>query len=137
MATFEIKGLKQLQQALKNAPESAFGKMQHVTKECADIVLECQRSAAPKRTGKGAGALNIVAERTGKGYVYYDVGINSSNWEQTKHLWFHNYGYINHWNNTRYQAHAMWFKRAIHMCKGKVEAKMLAEGRKIIEDVFK
>ena len=136
MATFEIKGLKELQTHLGNASQASFAKMNTACKKGADLVLQSQKAEAPKDTGEGANALSIVACRTGKGFCFYDVGINSTNWEQTKQLWFHNFGYYNHWTNTRICIHVGWFQKALNQCKQQVQSELLRAGRAMVEDIL-
>ena len=59
-------------------------------------ILNQMRKDAPKDTGKGAKALKVTVVKSYRtGTTVARAGIDKSNWEKAKHLYFQHYGYEN------------------------------------------
>lgn len=68
---------------------------------------------APKAPDSGAGARSLKVTDIKKfGADWWgQMGINHKNWEKSKHLFFHNFGYEMK-NGKRYEGHVGWLDRA-------------------------
>ena len=61
-----------------------------------EVTLRQLKADSPKNTGKGANGISITSLKVYKGgSVWGKCGIDSSNWADTKQLWYHHFGYSN------------------------------------------
>ncbi|MDU1854024.1 MAG: hypothetical protein E6789_00740 [Clostridium baratii] len=132
--SLKIKGFKNLNKKLTELAEAPDNVKEQVTKQCADIALAQMKQDAPKDEGEGASALRITEHRSGEGYSFYDIGIDSSNWEQTKGLYFNHFGF-SHWKGKAFiNPHQGWFdhsaKKSIKKAKTLIEGAVYSELRK-------
>lgn len=105
----KIKGFKDLNKKFSQLEKAPDNVKEQVTKQCADIALSQMKQDAPKDGGEGASALRITEHRNGEGYSFYDIGIDSSNWGQTAHLYYQHYGFT-HWKGKAFiNPHQGWF----------------------------
>ena len=91
MATLEIKGITGLidkMDVMNQAPEKV---KKQLVNEGGKVVLDQLKADAPKGDGNSYKKLSIVDGRSGKGYLYIDIGINHKNWDQCRGLYFQNY----------------------------------------------
>lgn len=96
MAKFELKGLDKIYNKFDTVANAPSGLKDSVVHTAATIVLKQQREDANRLfngTGRGAAALSIVERRSGESYSFMDIGINSSNWEACRGLWFQHWGF--------------------------------------------
>ncbi len=81
--------------------------------------LQILKYEAPRNSGRGAEALKINKIKKYKsGSLWGSMGIDSSNWEQTKSIYFQHYGYHNWGQNGRWKGmyidkHAGWYDKAL------------------------
>lgn len=120
---FTIKNLDKLLKQVSKAPESMIKFMEVTCKECAEIVLKAEQKSAPKDTGNSAMNLDIVDQRKGTTYAYYEIGINARNWDMTKGLWFQNYGFHNWLIDERIVINVGWMKKAVASIQREVNRK--------------
>lgn len=96
MAQFELKGLDKIYNKFDTIAKAPAGMKDSVVQTAATIVLNQQREDVNRLfngTGRGAAALSIVKKRSGENYTFMDIGINRSNWEACRGLWFQHWGF--------------------------------------------
>lgn len=86
--------------------------------------LKSLKRYAPKKSGKGGEALKVISVKSYKsGSVWGKAGIDKTNWEETKHLWFQNYGY--NVGKAHVTKHVGWVERAFQECKKDAQKEMI------------
>lgn len=94
--------------------------------EGAKMVLEQQKKDAPRDSGEGADNLKVTKIKTYKsGNVWGKVGIDSSNWENSKHLYYQNYGYELWKNGERIEPHLGWMEDSLKKIEDKANKKII------------
>lgn len=91
MANFNIKGLDKLNTRLDSMGQAPDRLKKQLINQGANIVLDQMKSDAPKGDGGSYKHLSIVDSRSGKNYLFLDIGINYKNWDQCRGLYFQNY----------------------------------------------
>lgn len=104
--------------------------------------LDIIKAKAPKDTEESRNHLKITKVKKYKsGGVWGGMGIDSSNWEECKPLWYQHWGYDNYGGNTRaYRGHVTtnqgWFDEATDSSKDTIlstlEKELTAEIDKIL-----
>lgn len=85
-------------------------------------VLKQMQIDAPKDTGNSAKELNITKIKQYKGgTVWGSCGISSSNWEETKALWYQHYGYENKAIGKRTETNVGWMIESFEKSNQKAE----------------
>lgn len=99
-------------------------------KKALEIALPIIKAEAPRdedSSSHGADSLSIGSIKSYKsGSIWGGVGINSKNWDKTKHLYFHHYGYQHYKNGKFVQPHKGWMDEA--MDKSMQKALSVLEG---------
>lgn len=104
--------------------------------------LEIIRKEAPYDTENSRNALDIdKVKRYSSGSVWGGMGITSKNWEQTKALFFHQYGYHNKGLGNRYNGmfmdmHIGWFDKAYEKAKNPILNELESEIGKEIDKIL-
>ena len=124
---FDLKHFDEMMQKFEKLKENAMSRGKKVVNVGAKIVLEQQKEDAPRRTGKSRDGLKISETKLYKTSVYAKVGLNSKNWEQSKSLWYHHFGYHNHLTGKFYGYHAGWMNTSFDKCKDRARKAMIAE----------
>ncbi|MDY3960171.1 HK97-gp10 family putative phage morphogenesis protein [Romboutsia timonensis] len=107
--SLEIKGIEELQAKLE-----ALGKVGDkvegtAVKKGAKVVLDHFKKNAPKDSGNSRNALKVTSTKRFKnGGLWSQVGIDGSNWDKTKGLYFQHYGYLNHATGKRVNKNVGW-----------------------------
>lgn len=105
--------------------------------------LQILKDRAPKRSGTGANALRIDKIKKYKsGSLWGSMGIDSTNWEQTKSIYFQHYGYHNNGLKGRYHGmyidkHAGWYDRAFKEMEGPILDKLEQEVTRKIDKILR
>lgn len=99
------------------------------------------QNKAPKDSGESAKKLKVTKVKKYRASVWGKLGIDRSNWEQTKGLWFQQYGYHNNglggrFNGKKVTKNVGWFDTACNSVEEKVlntlEKDMLSEIDKVL-----
>lgn len=110
--------------------------------EGAKIVLEQQKKDAPRDVNNskhGADKLDIteIKKYSKSGTVVGKVGISAENWEEAKHLYFHNYGYELWKNGKMINTHVGWMDDSFKKCKERATKVMIDIASKEIDKILK
>ena len=133
-----IKGFDELDNKLESLGNVGRKVGAKAVREGMKPIVEQMKKDAPKDTGKGAKALKTTTVKTYKtGTAVARAGINASNWEKTKHLYFQNYGYINHINGKRVKVHIGWMSKSFEKSKSQGEAIMRNVAQSEINKIIK
>lgn len=92
-------------------------------KEGAEVVLEQQKKDAPKSDDGDNAADKLLVDKIKKyknGAKSIKIGITEQNFEDTKHLYFQNYGYEHYKNGERVEVHLGWMEDSFEKVKEKV-----------------
>lgn len=125
--SIDIKGIDTL---IKKLDRLSRIESKKAVEEAADIILNSIRDAASfSSVGEKAG--RCEAREYGTSY-FLDIGFSNEilEFDEWKHLWFHNWGYFNKGLNFTGQyyinIHQMWFDRAVKAAQNEVEQKIKA-----------
>lgn len=124
MAKLTIKGISALNNKFDTMSQVPDKIKKQLVNEGARVVLDQMKNDAPKGDDGSYNHLSIVDGRSGKGYLFLDVGINHKNWEKTRGLYFQNYD-----GERSSGEHVQWMDKSFS--RSKVKAK------KIIRDGLK
>lgn len=124
MAKLTIKGLDALNNKIDTMSQAPDKVKKQLINEGAKVVLNQMKSDAPKGGDGSYKHLSIVDARSGKGYLFLDIGINHKNWDKTRGLYFQNYD-----GERSSGEHVQWMDKSFSRSKGKA--------RKIISDGLK
>lgn len=103
--------------------------------------LKIVQDKAPKaKDGSTNGAEKLRVgkiKRYKSGSIWGGVGIDKTNWEATKHLYFHHYGYEHYKSGKKVTPHTGWMDEATKASEsvvlGSLEKNILAELDKILK----
>lgn len=107
--------------------------------EGAKIVLEQQKKDAPrdKDSKHGADKLDITEiKKYSKSGIVGRVGISSDNWEDCKHLYFHNYGFEHYKSGKMVNVHVGWMNDSFKKCKEKASEKIIEIAKQEIDKIL-
>lgn len=126
MANFNVKGIDKLLKDLENLADKPDKIKKKLINTAAEETLDIEKDEAPKDKPESYKYLSILENRDGDGYLFIDVGINKENWEETKGLYYQNYGFewkVNGENSKvgRVDPHYMWMKKASKKAEKKVK----------------
>lgn len=131
-------GFAELYKTLDSLGEVAKNIGKKAVKAGLETAIPILQKEAPKNNESllhQAQFLDIESIKSYKsGNIWGHCGIHKGNWEKTKGLYFQNYGFINHYNNTFVNKNIGWMQRAFEKCNGKSESEML---RVVAEEVNK
>lgn len=132
MANFNVKGMDKLLKDLENLSNKPDKIKKNLIKNAAEETLDIEKDEAPKDKPESYKHLSILENRDGEGYLFIDVGINKENWEETKGLYYQNYGFewkVNGENSNvgRVDVNYMWMKKASKKAEKKVK-EMIKDG---------
>lgn len=100
-------------------------------KEGLKVTVSSLKRYAPKDSGEGAENLKVISIKAYKsGSVWGKCGIDSSNWDESGHLWYQNYGYENYglnFSGDKVNKHIGWIEEAFKKCKNEAESEMFKE----------
>lgn len=106
-----------------------------------NVALEQQKKNAPIDTGQSRKKLQIqYIKSNNNGSAWGACGIGAKNWEDTKSLWFQNYGYENHGLNFTGQkvaTHVGWMDKVMRQVEGKSREVILDTLKSEIDKVLK
>lgn len=137
----EVKGLEYITTTLENLGKAGEKVAQDAVKTSLKQVLPKIKTQAPEDSGQGKKKLKVTKVKKYRKSVWGGVGIDRTNWEATKGLWFQHYGYANHgWEDRfkgmRISKHVGWFDRASQAVEQEVldtlENTLLSEIDKIL-----
>ena len=116
----KIKGFDDLDRKLESLGDVGKRIGKKAVREGMKPIVKQMRKDAPKDSGDGAKKLKVTTVKTYKtGTAVARAGINASNWEQTKHLYFQNFTYENHINGKIVEVHAGWMFDSFERSKEK------------------
>lgn len=136
----ELKGIDKLVEDLNRLGDvgNKIGKKAVV--EGAKIVLDQQIKDAPRDEDNKHGADNLKVtkiKRYKTGTWVGRVGIDSSNWEETKHLYFQHYGFEHYKNGERVDPHLGWMDDSFKKIKERAENTMIEIANKELDEILK
>lgn len=124
--SLDVDGFDDLFNTLDSLGQVGKKASKKAVKDGLEEVLEDIKKEAPKNTGASAEALSIQHVRTNKnGSAWGACGIGSDNWEETKGLWFQNYGYENHIGGKPVIKNIGWLSKIFQKSKPKAEKIMM------------
>ncbi len=133
-----IKGFDELEkkiEALGNVGKKVGAK---AVREGMKPVVEQMKKDAPKDTGDGAKALKTTTVKTYKtGTAVARAGINKSNFEKAKHLYFQHYGYELKKTGKKVTVHVGWMNTSFEKSKAKGEKVMREVAQTEIDRILK
>ena len=107
----------------------------------AKIVLEQEKKDAPRNSsgsGHAADKLKITKIKKYKsGTTVGKIGIDSSNWEEVKWLFFQHYGFEHHISGKFVAPHVGWMNDSFKKCKEKAAKVMIDIASKEIDKILK
>lgn len=127
MATFKCNGIDKLIKRFEDMGQVTEKCKERIVTQGAAVILNQQKNDAPISTEDNEDGihakdyLDVVDERSGEGYLFQDVGINSKNWEKTKGLYFQNYN-----GQKSSGKHILWMEKSFKISQVKA--------KKIIKD---
>ncbi|EHK2327334.1 hypothetical protein QTH11_03570 [Clostridium perfringens] len=132
MANFTVKGLDKLLNDFEKLADKPNKIKKKIINDAAEETLNIEKKEAPKDKPRSYKYLSILENRIGDGYLFIDVGINKENWEETKGLYYQNYGFewkVNGENSNvgRVDVNYMWMKKASKKAEKKVK-EMIKDG---------
>lgn len=123
--SLSVDGFDDLFDTLDSLGEVGKKASKKAVKEGLKEVLQELKYDAPRDTGEGASALSEQYVRTNKnGSAWGACGIGKDNWEDTKGLWFQNYGYEHSKSDKLVSKHIGWMEKTFEKSKNKVEKLM-------------
>lgn len=129
---FDLSALSELQEKLELAGDVGKKIENNSIKEAAKIMLDSQLRFAPENTGKAKKGLKIGnIKRFKSGSSYVQVGLDKSNWEQCKGLWYQNFNGIHSSGK-----HVGWMKKAYENAKGECTEVMTKAIMEELEKIF-
>lgn len=136
----ELKGFDDLIEDLNRLGDigSKIGKK--AIEEGSKIVLYQQIKDAPrdKDNEHGADKLKLTKiKRYKTGTVIGRVGIDSSNWEETKHLYFQHYGFEHYKSGKRVEVHLGWMDDSFKKVGKKAEDTIMEIANKELDKILK
>lgn len=125
-----IDGLNDLFTTLENLGDVGKKVGRKSIKNGLEIVLDQLKNDAPVDEEKSREKLDIQHIRSNKdGSAWGACGIGANNWEQTKQLWFQNYGYDNYGLNYKGQMHISknvgWIDKSFAKCEKQANKAMI------------
>ena len=94
--------------------------------EGSKIVLEQQKKDAPKNTSESAKNLKVTKVKTYKsGNTWANIGIDGSNFNEVKGLYFNHYGFELWKNGERVEPHVGWMDESLKKVEDKASEKMM------------
>lgn len=109
--------------------------------EGAKIVLHQQKSDSPRDANKndhGADKLKVTQiKRYKNGTTVGKVGIDSTNWQETKHLVFQHYGFEHYKSKELVDVHIGWMNDSFKKCKDKASEVIIDIASKEIDKILK
>lgn len=101
--------------------------------EGSEIVLKQQKKDAPRDSGDGGKHLKIVKGNS----KVSRIGIDHSNWEECKGIYFQNYGFIHYKDGKLVDPHIGWVEESFKKCKDKAEKAIVDKLEKEIDRILK
>lgn len=98
-AKFTVKGIDEIKKSLNNLDKKVANKIAKVSvDEAAEIILNSLKTKAPKAKQDSTYSYTFLdKETTRKGGTHQaKMGINSKNWDMTRGLWYHYWGFRSH-----------------------------------------
>lgn len=140
MAKRSIEGLDNLLDDLGRLGDVGKKVGKKAVQNASKIVLNQQKKDAPRSDDEehGADKLKVTQIKTYKtGTCVGKIGIDSSNWEDTKGLWFQNFGFEHYKSGKRVEPHVGWMRQSFDKVKEEtyksIENEVLSEIDKIIK----
>lgn len=137
----EVKGLDDITRTLENLGKAGDKIAVGAVKKSLKQALPKIRQVAPEDTGQGKKKLKVTKVKKYRKSVWGGLGIDRTNWEAAKGVYFQHYGYENHgWGDRfkgmRISKHVGWFDRATQAVEKEVldtlENTLLSEIDKIL-----
>ena len=131
-----MKGFDELESKL-----DALGKVgdkveKTATKEGAKVVLDHFKNNAPADSGKSRKALKVTSTKKFKSGTWSRVGINASNWEKCKGLYFQHYGYT-HWKSGKQvNTNVGWMTKEFSKVEDKARNVIIREAQKELDKIL-
>ena len=126
MSSFEVQGMEQLVKKLETMGSASNKISNSALQAGGKIIVNAQKSDAPKRTGTGADALKVGKIRTAKSKnKYVQIGIpDGETWMKAKGIYFQHYGFYNHVAK-RYIAGTLWMDKSMERVAGSATSTMI------------
>ncbi len=138
--SFETSGFDDLFQTLERLDKVGTTAGKKAIKQGLKPVLKRMKSDAPRDTGLGSQALKVTGVKQFKNDTIIGYcGIDSSNWEESKHLLFQHYGYSNKGLNFTGQPsfkHVGWMTASYERSKREAEAELKKALIKELDNIF-
>lgn len=137
--TVKISGFNELERKLDSLGDVGRKVGKQAVREGIKVVVDQMKKDAPKDTGNSAKSLKTTAIKTypRTGTAVARAGINASNWEKTKSLYFQHYGYINHINNKKVTKNVGWLSRSFNKSKNEGQKRMVDVAQSEINKIIK
>ena len=137
----ELKGFDSLVEDLNRLGDVGNKIGKKAIEEGSKIVLDQQKKDAPRDKNDnehGADKLKVTnIKRYKTGAVVGKIGIDSSNWESTKHLYFQHYGYELWKNGERVEPHLGWMNDSFKKVEEKTSDKIIEVANKELDNILK
>lgn len=113
----EVKGIDDISRTLENLGKAGDKIAVDAVKTSLKQALPKIKAQAPEDSGQGRSKLKVTKVKKYSKSVWGGIGIDRTNWEATKGLWFQHYGYANHgwggrFNGMRISKNVGWFDKA-------------------------
>lgn len=137
----QVKGIDEISRTLESLGKAGDKIATDAVKSSLKQALPKIKEVAPEDSGQGKKKLKVTKVKKYRKSVWGGVGIDRTNWEATKGLWFQHYGYANHgWGDRfkgmRISKNVGWFDRASQSVEQEVldtlENTLLSEIDKIL-----
>lgn len=139
--SIDLKGFDELVNDLNNLGSIGSKIGRKAVEEGAKVVLEQQKKDAPRSDDgdNGADKLDVVQIKkySKSGTVVAKIGISSENWEDTKSLYFQNYGYEHYKSGNRVEVHLGWINDSFKKCKDKASEIMMKHASNEMDKILK
>lgn len=113
----EVKGLDDISRTLEDLGKAGDKIAKDAVKNSLKQALPKIREIAPEDSGQGKKKLKVTKVKKYRKSVWGGVGIDRTNWESMKGIYFQHYGYENHGLGDRFKGmriskYVGWFDRA-------------------------
>lgn len=123
--SLEVQGLEDLLNTVDDLGQVGNRIKASSLKKAMQPMLNQAKADAPKNTGNSAKYLRTTVKKYRNGDLQGRMGIDGTNWEKCKALWFQHWGYNNYGGRTksfkgRVEKHVGWFDKTTNKTKNSV-----------------
>lgn len=117
--SMELSGFDELIDKLDKLENVGDKVKRTAVKKGAEIVLKHFKNSAPADTRNSRRSLKVTSTKKFKnGDTWSQVGIDRSNWNKTKGLYFQNYGYVHKRSGKKINKHVGWVSKEFKKVEG-------------------